>query len=96
MITEFIDFPDLGWRLISGKGFDVSEALGGGAVVRPLVEYREQRYKLGVAEGILDLEPGKTFPLESNLVFLNGVSFSKVGGGGQTIHRRFRKVKCVN
>ena len=71
-------FQDIGWRLICGKGIDVSESLGGGAVTRPLEEYREQRYKLGVAEGIRDLEPGKSFPLESNLVFLNGVSFSKV------------------
>jgi len=79
---------DIGWRLISGKGFEVSEALGGGAVSRPLVEYREQRYKLGVAEGIHDLEPGKTFPLESNLVFLNGVSFSKGCYLGQELTAR--------
>merc|ERR1719244_1227905 len=79
---------DLGWRLISGKGFDVSEALGGGAISRPLIEYREQRYKLGVAEGINDLEPGKTFPLESNLVFLNGISFSKGCYLGQELTAR--------
>jgi len=79
---------DVGWRLISGKGFDVSEALGGGAISRPLIEYREQRYKLGVAEGINDLEPGKTFPLESNLVFLNGVSFSKGCYLGQELTAR--------
>lgn len=79
---------DIGWRLISGKGFDVPEALGGGAVTRPHIEYREQRYKLGVAEGINDLEPGKTFPLESNLVFLNGVSFSKGCYLGQELTAR--------
>jgi len=79
---------DIGWRVISGKGFDVPEALGGGAVARPFVEYREQRYKLGVAEGICDLEPGKTFPLESNLVFLNGVSFSKGCYLGQELTAR--------
>jgi len=79
---------DIGWRLICGKGIDVSESLGGGAVTRPLDEYREQRYKLGVAEGIRDLEPGKSFPLESNLVFLNGVSFSKGCYLGQELTAR--------
>jgi len=79
---------EIGWRVISGQGSDVAEALGGGAVDRPLTEYREQRYKLGVAEGVADLEPGKAFPLESNLVFLNGVSFSKGCYLGQELTAR--------
>jgi len=79
---------DIGWRLISGKGFEVYQAIGGAAVSGSLVQYREQRYKLGVAEGIHDLEPGKAFPLESNLVFLNGVSFSKGCYLGQELTAR--------
>lgn len=79
---------DIGWRVISGKGFDVSEALGGGAICRPIDEYREHRYKLGVGEGIVDMEPGKSFPLQSNLVFLNGVSFSKGCYLGQELTAR--------
>jgi len=79
---------DIGWRLISGRGFKVHQALGGSAVSGPVVQYREQRYKLGVAEGIHDLEPGKAFPLESNLVFLNGVSFSKGCYLGQELTAR--------
>lgn len=35
-------------------------------------EYRRYRYQLGLAEGVDDLPPGDTLPLEDNLVFLNG------------------------
>jgi hypothetical protein len=34
--------------------------------------YHLRRYKLGIAEGVLDMPPGNSFPLESNAVFMNG------------------------
>ena len=38
--------------------------------------YQERRYQWGIPEGTVDLPPGNCFPLESNLVFMNGGSRS--------------------
>lgn len=50
--------------------------------------YHEARYKLGISEGITDLPPGNCFPLESNLVYLNGVCFHKGCYIGQELTAR--------
>ena len=34
--------------------------------------YHERRYRWGIPEGTSDLPPGNCFPLESNLVYMNG------------------------
>lgn len=39
--------------------------------------YQRHRYQLGIAEGIRELETGKSFPLESNCEYLHGISFHK-------------------
>ena len=48
---------------------------GSELVVSPEEDYHEARYRQGISEGIVDLPPGNCFPLESNLVYLNGGLF---------------------
>lgn len=50
--------------------------------------YRLHRYTVGVAEGVLDMPPGKQFPLEANCDLLNGVSFNKGCYVGQELTAR--------
>lgn len=50
--------------------------------------YHEERLKWGIPEGPQDLPPGNCFPLESNLVYMNGVSFSKGCYLGQELTAR--------
>ncbi|XP_046574788.1 putative transferase CAF17 homolog, mitochondrial [Haliotis rubra] len=51
-------------------------------------EYHQRRYMWGIPEGVLDLPPGNCFPLESNLVFHQGVSFQKGCYIGQELTAR--------
>ncbi|XP_014779538.1 putative transferase CAF17 homolog, mitochondrial isoform X2 [Octopus bimaculoides] len=57
-------------------------------VSNPEEEYHMRRYEMGIAEGTSDLPPGSCFPLENNLVFLNGVSFQKGCYIGQELTAR--------
>jgi len=50
--------------------------------------YHSFRYGVGVPEGSDDLIPGKSSPLESNLEFMNGVSFQKGCYVGQELTAR--------
>ncbi|KAL3881478.1 hypothetical protein ACJMK2_027917 [Sinanodonta woodiana] len=50
--------------------------------------YHERRYEWGIPEGTTDLPPGNCTPLESNLVFMNGVSFDKGCYLGQELTAR--------
>ncbi|XP_046402777.1 putative transferase CAF17 homolog, mitochondrial [Ischnura elegans] len=50
--------------------------------------YRFHRYRLGVGEGILDIPPGNSFPLEANCDYLHGVSFHKGCYVGQELTAR--------
>ncbi|XP_071941494.1 putative transferase CAF17 homolog, mitochondrial [Antedon mediterranea] len=51
-------------------------------------DYRRRRYLWGVSEGVTDMPVGDSFPLESNLAFMNGVSFSKGCYLGQELTAR--------
>ncbi|XP_010952141.1 putative transferase CAF17, mitochondrial isoform X1 [Camelus ferus] len=75
----------MGWRLLSQ---DEGSALVPGARLGDLQDYHRYRYQQGVPEGIHDLPPGVALPLESNLAFMNGISFTKGCYIGQELTAR--------
>lgn len=77
---------DFGKRVITLKDFDLKENLN--ESLGSDEEYIEYRYKTGIAEGIVDLIPEKSFPLESNCDYMKGVSFQKGCYIGQELTAR--------
>ncbi|NXR16931.1 CAF17 transferase, partial [Cinclus mexicanus] len=77
----------MGWRLIAKKGANLS-AIIPGSQVGDVQDYHRHRYKQGIPEGVKDLPPGVALPLESNLAFLNGISFTKGCYIGQELTAR--------
>ncbi|XP_045855604.1 putative transferase CAF17, mitochondrial isoform X5 [Meles meles] len=75
----------MGWRLLTQ---DEGLALVPGGQLGDLRDYHRHRYQHGVPEGVHDLPPGVALPLESNLAFMNGVSFSKGCYIGQELTAR--------
>ncbi|XP_035717353.1 putative transferase CAF17 homolog, mitochondrial [Vespa mandarinia] len=52
------------------------------------LSYKEFKYKIGLAEGVNDLPPGKPLPLEINCDYLHGISFQKGCYIGQELTAR--------
>lgn len=52
--------------------------------------YRTYRYKLGIGEGVIDHPPGNCLPFDTNVDFMNGVSFSKGCYIGQELTARMQ------
>ncbi|XP_078087578.1 iron-sulfur cluster assembly factor IBA57, mitochondrial-like [Mustelus asterias] len=77
----------MGWRLVlsaSDNPLDVvpESHLG------DIQDYHRYRYKIGIAEGVKDLPCGEAIPLESNLTYMNGISFTKGCYIGQELTAR--------
>ncbi|KAL1778546.1 transferase CAF17, mitochondrial [Sigmodon hispidus] len=75
----------MGWRLLTQ---DDGPALVPRGQLGDLPDYHMHRYQQGIPEGVRDLPPGMALPLESNLVFMNGVSFTKGCYIGQELTAR--------
>uniref|UniRef100_A0A8C6MZR1 Iron-sulfur cluster assembly factor IBA57, mitochondrial n=1 Tax=Mus spicilegus TaxID=10103 RepID=A0A8C6MZR1_MUSSI len=75
----------MGWRLLTQ---DDGPALVPRGQLGDLQDYHKYRYQQGIPEGACDLPPGMALPLESNLVFMNGVSFTKGCYIGQELTAR--------
>lgn len=75
----------MGWRLLTQ---DESPALVPRGQLADVWDYHRHRYQQGVPEGVHDLPPGVALPLESNLAFMNGISFTKGCYIGQELTAR--------
>jgi folate-binding protein YgfZ len=86
-IYEDPRLKDIGQRIVTSKDYDLKNDLKG-IEEGDINEYTSHRYKFGVGEGIVDLIPEKSFPLESNCDYMNGVSFHKGCYIGQELTAR--------
>ncbi|KAM4705198.1 putative transferase CAF17, mitochondrial [Rhinophrynus dorsalis] len=77
----------MGWRLVAQTGADPTELLPH-TQRGSFKDYCKHRYEQGVPEGVNDIPPGVALPLESNLVYMNGISFSKGCYIGQELTAR--------
>ncbi|XP_001376859.1 putative transferase CAF17, mitochondrial [Monodelphis domestica] len=84
----------MGWRLIIHKE-DLAQEVIPKTQIRHSQDYHKHRYQKGIPEGVRDLPPGVALPLESNLTFMNGVSFTKGCYIGQELTARTQHMGVI-
>ncbi|XP_034176865.2 iron-sulfur cluster assembly factor IBA57, mitochondrial [Osmia lignaria lignaria] len=92
MIYEDPRLPNLGMRILAETKIERNEIAKhlNSDTMAPTnsLNFKVFRYKLGIAEGIEDLPPGKPLPLEVNCDYLHGISFHKGCYVGQELTAR--------